>query len=239
VKRIKWLAAVVLALAIAGGLVGYRVSEASEGAGGVKPAGMVRRAYWRVLGIKTAQLRLSVVDAITQKGIPGAGCIVGESGDRVETDARGVAPTIDAPVFRNPRLEQQLAELHGQLTVICYKKGYRDSINMGVRMHEGVVTEPTVWMYPIGRGDRRIEPTLYQMPIHRLWQIQLADKYRLFDQGEGRESPALTRPGEGVAPQEPMGQEPQTPIRPGPMGTPATRPGAPATQTPPPPTRRP
>ncbi len=219
--RIKWLA-VVLVLVIAGGLAGYQVTEASEGKGVPQPAGMIRRAYWRVLGVKTAKLHISVVDAITQKGIPGAGCAVGESGDRVETNAQGVAPAIDAPVFRNPRLEQLLAELHGQLTVICYKKGYRDSIYIGVRMHEGIVTEPAIWMYPIGKGDRRIEPTLYQMPIHRLWQIQLADKYRLFDQGEGPESPSLTRPGQGPAPQEPMGQEPQTPIRPGPLGAPAT-----------------
>lgn len=217
-KRIKWLA-VVLVLVIAGGLAGYRVTEASEGKGAPKPAGMVRRAYWRALGVKTAKLRISVVDANTQKGIPGAGCVVSESNDRVETNAQGVAPLIDAPVFRNPRLEQLLAELHGQLTVLCYKKGYRDSIYVGVRMHEGIITEPALWMYPIGPGDHRVEPTLYQMPIHRLWQIQVTDKYRLFDEGEGMESPSLSRPGPGAAPQHMMGQEPQSPIQSGPLGT--------------------
>lgn len=175
--------------------------------------GPLRRAYWRALGIKTAPLQLRVVNAITQAGVPGAGCVVGETGDRIETDDRGIAPVIDAPIFRNPRLEEMLAQLHGQLTVLCYKNGYRDAIYLGVRMHEGVTTETEIWMYPIGSGDRRIEPTLYQMPIHRLWRIQLADRYRLFEEGEGPERPELTRPGELVAPQMPQGSEPQTPLR--------------------------
>jgi hypothetical protein len=216
-KRMKWIAA-VLAMVIAAGVVGYKVSDASEGAGAPPPpAGPLRRAYWRALGIKTAPLVLRTVDANTQKAIPGAGCVITETGDRVETDANGVAKPIDAPIFRNPRLEQMLAELHGQLNVICYKNGYRDSIYMGVRMHEGATTETEVWMYPFGVGDRRIEPTIYQMPIHRIWRIELADKYRLRDEGEGRESPKLTRPQEGrVAPQEPMGLGLQTPIGPAP-----------------------
>ena len=215
-KRAKWIAA-ALSLAIVGGVVGYKASEAAEGGSRPPVTGPLRRAYWRALGIKTAPLQLRVVDASTQKGIPGAGCVVGETGDRIETDDKGIAPTIDAPVFRNPRLEQMLAELHGQLTVLCYKNGYRDSVYMGVRMHEGVVTESEVWMYPTGAGDRRIEPTLYQVPIHRLWRIQLADKYRLREEGEGPESPNLTRPDVGqTAPQQDQGMGLQTPIQPAP-----------------------
>lgn len=210
------LAALALALAIGGATVGMKIAAATEKAGGTppKPAGPIRRAYWRALGIKTAPLQLTVVDAKTMKGIPGAGCTIGETGDRIETDQKGIAPIIDAPVFRNPRLEQMLAELHGQLTVLCYKNGYRDSIYSGVRMHEGNTTETQVWMYPIGVGDRRIEPTVYQVPIHRLWRIQLADKYRLRDEGEGPERPELTRPERGqVAPQEPLGPGIQSPFR--------------------------
>ncbi len=207
--------------------VGYGVSEATEKAraGGKPPApaGMLRRAYWRAMGIKTAELKLRVVDATTQKGINGAGCTVGETGDRIETDEKGNAPVIDAPIFRNPRLERMLAELHGQLTVLCYKNGYRDAIYMGVRMHEGSVTQTEVWMYPVGPRDRRIEPTLYQVPIHRIWQIQLADKYRLYEQGEGPESPKLTRPGVNEpTPQRPQGGGIQTPpFTAPPPGTPA------------------
>jgi hypothetical protein len=160
-----------------------------------------------------------VVDATTMKGINGAGCTIGETGDRVETDAQGMAPAIDAPIFRNPRLEQMLAELHGQLVVLCYKNGYRDSIYMGVRMHENTTTETEVWMYPYGPRDRRIEPTLYQVPIHRVWRIELADKYRLREEGEGPERPQLTRPDMGqVPPQTPEGLGVQTPPFSGPSG---------------------
>jgi hypothetical protein len=222
--RRKWLALGAM-LVLVGTTVGYGVSDAAQGGNPPPPAGPLRRAYWRALGIKTGQLRLRVVDASTQRGIPGAGCVIGETGDRVETDAQGVAPIMDAPVFRNPRLEQMLAELHGQLTVLCYKNGYRDSIYMGVRTNEGLVTESEIWMYPIGPGDRRIEPTLYQVPIHRLWRIQLADKYRLREEGEGPERPELTRPGEGPAPQTTEGGETQTPIQRGPSPA-ETAPGA-------------
>jgi len=211
-KRSKLVAA-GLVLALAGGLRGVQVARAQNGGTPPAPAGPMQRLYWRALGIKSAPLQLRVVDVHTMKGIPGAGCVVAETGDRVETDENGVAPVINAPIFRHPRLEQMLAELHGQLTVICYKKGYRDAIYMGVRMHEGTMTETEVWMYPLGRGDRRIEPTLYQMPVHRLFQIQLADKYRLGDEGEGPERPELTRPDEGPAPQESMGLGRQSPLR--------------------------
>lgn len=215
-RQKRWIAGALLVLVLGAGGIGWGISEAAEQGKPPAPAGAARRAYWRALGIKTSKLRIRVVDAITQQGIPGAGCVVGETGDRIETDNQGIAPMIDAPIFRHPRLEQMLAELHGQLTVLCYKNGYRDAIYMGVRMHEGVTTQPEVWMYPVGPGDRRIEPTLYQMPIHRLWHIRLADRYRLYEEGEGPERPQLTRPDPSlVAPQQPMGAEPQTPLRQG------------------------
>ncbi|MGE5672616.1 MAG: hypothetical protein ACM3XM_01840 [Mycobacterium leprae] len=187
------------------------------------PTSAARRAYWRALGIKTARLQLRTLSATTQQPIPGAGCVVAETRDRIETDAHGYGPVMYEPVFRNPRLEQLMAELHGQLTVICYKKGYRDAVYAGVRMHPGVIAKTDVWMYPVGYGDKRIEPTLYQVPIHRLWLISLTDKYRLTpEEGEGAESPNLTRPTEGVAPQEPLGEGVETPIRPGPIVQPPT-----------------
>lgn len=216
----KWLT-VALVLMVTGGAVA--VTASAQQGQGVRPVGPMRRAYWRALGIRTAPLRLRVVDARTMKGIPGAGCTVGETGDRIETNEQGVAPEIQAPVFRNPRLEEMLAALHGQLTVLCYKNGYRDSIYVGVRMHEGEVTETEVWMLPYGPQDRRIEPTLYQVPLHRIWLIQLADKYRLREEGEGPERPQLSRPDIGPAPQEEIGGGIQTPPR----------------QAPPPPTVRP
>ncbi|HEY8346719.1 MAG TPA: hypothetical protein VIL07_05500 [Symbiobacteriaceae bacterium] len=210
-KRARVIAA--LALLLTGGLVGIRVAGAQNGGSPPAPAGPLTRLYWRAMGIRTAPLSIRVVDAHTMQPIPGAGCVVGETGDRVETDANGVAPTIEAPIFRHPRLDRMLAELHGQLTVICYKNGYRDAITMGVRMHPGTTTETEIWMYPIGRGDRRVEPTLYQVPIHRLWRIQLADRFRLRDEGEGPERPELTRPEEGPAPQETQGLGEQSPLR--------------------------
>ncbi len=215
-KRIR-LVAVALTLILVGGLAGFRASEAASGNTPPPPAGPLQRAYWRMLGIRTAPLRIRVKDALTLQGIPGAGCIIGETRQRVETDEKGIAPVIQAPIFRHPRLEEMLAELHGALTVLCYKNGYRDQVYMGLRMYDGIMNEPEIWMYPIGSGDRRVEPQLYQAPVHRLWLIRLTDKYRLFEEGEGPERPGLTRP-EVVqpAPQEELGGYIQTPIRPAP-----------------------
>lgn len=220
-SRVKWLAgALVLALAAgAFGVTAYAEQQQRGGGGtggGAGTAGqptMMQRASWRARGIKTAPLKLRVVDATSMKGIPGAGCVVAETKQRVETDKEGNAPAFDAPVYRNPRLEDLLAELHGQLNVICYKSGYRDAVYMGVRMHAGETTETEVWMYPYGVQDRRIEPTLYQVPVHRIWIIQLADQFRLRDEGEGPERPALNNPDLGPAPQETQGGGLQTPFR--------------------------
>lgn len=183
------------------------------------------RALWLLSGIETAPLVLRVVDATTMKGIPGAGCVIPETNQRIETDEKGVSPIIRAPVLRNPRQDELVAELAGELAVLCYKNGYRDSITTGVRMYEDTATQFEVYMTPYGPRDKRIEPTLRHIPPHGLWQTQLVDRFRLFDQGMGKESPDLTRPGNMVVPPRTIGPGLQTPIQPGPPGQPVVPPG--------------
>ncbi|WP_284199954.1 hypothetical protein [Alicyclobacillus sacchari] len=139
---------------------------------------------------KTSKLRIHVIDGRTKQPLEGAEVVVIETEQRFRTDKNGDTPWFDAPIFRNPKYRPMVAELHGQLGVIAYKNGYRDSIHLGIRMHENIRQEATVWMYKIGPGDRRIEPVLYQEPYHHLWLIQLADKFRQQSQiGEGPERP--------------------------------------------------
>jgi hypothetical protein len=138
----------------------------------------------------SARLRIRVIDGRTMKPLPGAEVVLLETEKRLRTGADGFTPWFDAPVIRNPRFRPMVAELHGQLSVIAYKNGYRDSVHMGIRMHEGEDSEATVWMYKIGPEDRRIEPVLYQVPYHRIWLIELADKFRRQSQlGEGWQDP--------------------------------------------------
>lgn len=145
---------------------------------------------WGYTKAKTAKLRVHVIDGRTRKPLEGAEVVVVETEQRFKTGANGYTPWFDAPVFRNPKYRPIVAELHGQLGVIVYKNGYRDSIHLGVRMHEDIQQETTVWMYKIGPQDRRIEPVLYQEPYHHIWLIRLADKYRQKSQiGEGPERP--------------------------------------------------
>jgi hypothetical protein len=138
----------------------------------------------------TAKLRLRVIDGRSQQPLPGAEVVIIETEQRLITDKDGYTPWTDAPIIRNPRYRPLVAELHGQLGVIAYKNGYRDSVHLGIRMHDGTESESTVWMYKLGPGDIRIEPLLYQVPYHHLWLVELADRFRSKTQlGEGPEKP--------------------------------------------------
>lgn len=154
--------------------------------GNDQPAGPESWGYTR----KTAKLRIRVIDGRTKEPIEGAEVVLIETEQRFKTDAQGYTPWFDAPVIRNPKYRPMVAELHGQLGAISYKDGYRDSIHLGIRVHEGIRQQTTIWMYKLGPADRRIEPVLYQEPYHHLWLIQLADKFRSHTQpGEGPERP--------------------------------------------------
>lgn len=145
---------------------------------------------WGYTKPRTAKLRVHVIDGRTNRPLKGAEVVVIETEQRMRTDSNGYTPWIDAPVFRNPKYRPMIAELHGQLGLIVYKNGYRDSIHLGVRMHEDIEQQTTVWMYKIGPQDRRIEPVLYQEPYHHIWLIRLADKFRQKSQmGAGPERP--------------------------------------------------
>ena len=166
------------------------VQPPSGGQGAPVPPAPVPPGFNANVPWPTAKLRVRVIDGRSQQPISGAEVVVIETEQRVTTGKDGYTPYVDAPVFRNPRFRPLVAELHGQLAVIAYKNGYRDSIHMGIRMHEGLKSETTVWMYKIGPGDDRIEPVLYQVPYHHLWLVELADRFR-----------SKTQPGEG--PQRP------------------------------------
>lgn len=136
-------------------------------------------------------LRVKVIDGRSQKPIDGAEVVLLENERRYRTDKNGLTPWIQAPVLRNARYRFMVRELHGQLTLISFKNGYRDSIHMGVRIDENQVTKTTIWQYRINPAlDRRVEPVLYIEPYHRLWLIELADRFRRPSQlGEGYEHP--------------------------------------------------
>lgn len=144
-----------------------------------------------VPGSAYGRLRVKVIDGRTRKPLEGAEVVVIETEKRYKTGKDGLTPWIQAPVLRSARYRFLVNELHGQLNLISYKDGYRDSVHMGVRVNEGAVTKTTIWQYKIIPGsDTRVEPVLYQEPYHRLWIIQLADRFRRPSQlGEGYERP--------------------------------------------------
>lgn len=131
-----------------------------------------------VVGARTAPLQVRVIDARNGEPLSGAEVVITETNQRLTTGTDGRTPEVQAPIVRDPRYAELIAELHGQLTLIAYKNGYRDTIYYGVRMHEGIRSEPEVWMYAITPEDSRLEPWEYHVPIHRIWAIQLADRFR-------------------------------------------------------------
>jgi hypothetical protein len=175
-----------------GGSVSPSTKGPSNGpaANGSPQTGNQGRIFSPFLPYPTAKLRIKVMDGRSQEPIAGAEVVVIETEQRVTTDATGHTPWIDIPVIRDERFRPMVAQLHGQLGVIAYKNGYRDSIHIGIRTNEGYESETTVWMYKLGPGDSRIEPVLYQVPYHRVWLVELADRFRSKTQpGEGPERP--------------------------------------------------
>jgi hypothetical protein len=161
--------------------------ESQSPAPGSSQAG---QEYTPFAPLPTSKLRLRVIDGRSQQPLPGAEVVIIETEQRMTTDQDGYTAWTDVPVLRDPRYRPLVQELHGQLGVIAYKNGYRDSIHLGIRMHEGLKAESTVWMYKLGPGDTRIEPVLYQVPYHHLWLVELADRFRSKSQlGEGPERP--------------------------------------------------
>ncbi len=144
-----------------------------------------------VRGSKTGYLRVKVIDGRTMEPLADAEVVIIENNQRYHTGKDGLTPWIAAPVIRSARYRLLANELHGQLTLISYKNGYRDSIHSGVKMNEGATTKTTIWQYKIMETDStRVEPVFYMEPYHRLWLIQLADRFRQKSQlGEGYEHP--------------------------------------------------
>jgi hypothetical protein len=143
-----------------------------------------------VQGAKHAKLRIRVIDGRTMQSLSGAEIVIVETEQRYKTGADGYTPWFLAPIIRQPKFRPIVQELHGQLSAIAYKDGYRDSIHMGIRMHDGIENETTIWMYRIGPGDTRIEPVLYEVPYHHIFLIELADRFRNKSQlGEGFQKP--------------------------------------------------
>ncbi len=139
---------------------------------------------------RLGKLRIHVIDGRTTKPLSGAEVVLIETEQRLTTDKDGYTGWFEAPIIRNPRYRPLIQELHGQLGVVVYKNGYRDSVHLGIRIHDEAPAQATVWMYKIGPGDTRIEPVLYEEPYHHLWLIDLADRFRSKSQlGEGFQHP--------------------------------------------------
>ncbi len=139
---------------------------------------------------RLGRLRIHVIDGRTTKPLSGAEVVLIETEQRLTTDKDGYTGWFEAPIIRNPRYRPLIQELHGQLGVVVYKNGYRDSVHLGIRIHDEAPAQATVWMYKIGPGDTRIEPVLYEEPYHHLWLIDLADRFRSKSQlGEGFQHP--------------------------------------------------
>jgi hypothetical protein len=154
------------------------------------PAGTPGLEKWDLWG----QLRVRVVDGRTGEPLKDAEVVLAENGYRTKTGKDGWTGVFPAPVIRDPRYPEILQRLHGQLTLITYRNGYRDTIMFDVRMREGLLYTPVVDMYQITPLDRRIEPTIFHFPNHHIFITDLAGFYRSKSQpGEGFESPDLNR----------------------------------------------
>jgi len=176
----RWIAVLVLVVLTPLNAIFWFAGRRAEGAEAPEAKGFVR---------------VHVIDLNTRQPLAGALVVIAETKQQMRTDAQGWTPKVEAPVLRARRFEPIIAQLHGQLSLIVYKNGYRDALYFGVRMRPNITVYPEVWMDKVSRQDRRLEPTYYHTPFHRLWLIQLADKFRSPEQpGLGPERPQLSLP---------------------------------------------
>lgn len=139
---------------------------------------------------KWAMLEVQVIDGRTHQPLRNAEVVLAETGFRTVTDGNGMTKPFPAPVIRDPRFEVPLGQLHGQLTLISYKDGYRDTVYFNVRLREGILFRTQMWMYAITPQDQRIEPYVYFYPTHHIFVMDLVQKFRSKTQpGQGPEVP--------------------------------------------------
>lgn len=176
----RWIAALALVVLTPVNLFFFLNARRAEGAGPAEGTGFIR---------------VHVIDESTRKPIEGAVVVVAETEQRLRTDVQGWTPRVEAPVLRARRFRPIVAQLHGQLSLVVYKNGYRDALYFGVRMRPQSTQYPEVWMAKVTRQDRRLEPTYYHTPFHHLWLVRMADAFRKPDQlGLGPERPQLSLP---------------------------------------------
>ena len=129
-----------------------------------------------------SNLEVQVIDGRTKQPLRNADVVLAETGYRTVTDDRGFTKPFPAPVIRDPRFDAPLGRLHGQLTLIAYKDGYRDTVYFNVRMRQNMMTRVQMWMLQITPEDRRMEAYVYFYPTHHIFVDQLVHKFRTKDQ---------------------------------------------------------
>jgi hypothetical protein len=125
------------------------------------------------------ELQVTVRDAHTGGVLGDAQVVVAETGQRFVTGPDGQTPVARVPVIPETRFASPaLQQLRGRLTLVTYRAGYRDGVELGVPLHPGQVTAATVFLHPVTPDDRRIEPHAHHAPVHHIWLLQLADELR-------------------------------------------------------------
>lgn len=123
---------------------------------------------------RRCEMRLRVLDGITDTPIEGARVVVPETGECFYTDTSGLTPKMDLPVIPDPEYDELLPASEGRITFIVYAEGFTPYLLLYART--GRTRAPiTALMFP-DDGSLSVFTVMEAPPQE--WAEELTDRWR-------------------------------------------------------------
>lgn len=152
----KWIIIAVLAVCIGTGLLVLTLFE---------PRGAI------------GHLKVSVVDAYSNRPIANAEIVLPEAGISSISDENGSASLYGVPLSQPSRLERIIPCDYGETTILAYAEGYLPFALFHVHVYEGRMRNgPVLYLFPLGTEDGMDAISMIESPAEE-WVKRLLDHY--------------------------------------------------------------
>jgi len=119
-----------------------------------------------------------VVDGFSERPIKEAKVVIPEIDKKFVTNSEGFTPIIRVPINIDMHYQNILPKTWGEITIIVYKEGYTDYVLFHAHVWENQSRlGPKILLFPETEGHES-EPMVIVESPHRLWVMQLIEKYK-------------------------------------------------------------
>lgn len=127
---------------------------------------------------KSGKIVVTVLEAGTLDPIDNATVCIVETRKYYYTSTKGLTPTITVPIIPNPNFDLSFKRNYGELTILVYKRGYADSLNLYTRTtHNTTRVGFIVYLSPIINSDDNT-PDINLEPPDQSWSTELIKLYK-------------------------------------------------------------